>query len=149
MVENVTTPAAVGIDRVPTKAGLKLFSAQYSIPNFNDASVTIDGTQLRDALLAAGAKVGKVTELEINYYGALAGGTVKMAYKDGDGISHYIGGVVCTSATNWYVPDAFPVSLPMLLRAGADDWASMIALVNAGYGATDAMIVTIRGEIYL
>ena len=148
MVKNVTTPAAVGIDRVPTKAGFKLFSAQYSIPNFNDASVTIDGTQLRDALLAAGAKVGKVTEIEINYYAAVVGGTIKMAYKDGDGITHYIGGVVCVSASNYYVPDVFPVNLPMLLRAGADDWASMIALVNAGYGATDDMIVTIRGEIY-
>lgn len=148
MVVNITTPAAVGIDRVPTKAGLKLFSAQYSIPNFNDASVTIDGTQLRDALLAAGAKVGKVTELEINYYGTLPGGTVMMAFKDGDGITHYVGGIQCVSPTNNYVPDAFPVSIPMLLRSGADDWSSMIALVNAGYGATDDMIVTIRGELY-
>ena len=131
-----------------TEAGLKLFSAQYSIPDFNDASVTIDGTQLRDALLAAGAKVARVTELEINYYGTLIGGVVKMAFKDGDGITHYIGEVLCVSATNWYVPDAFPVSLPMLLRAGADDWSSMIALVNSDYGATDDMVITIRGEIY-
>ena len=149
MVENITTPAAVGIDRVPTKAGLKLFSAQYSIPDFNDASVTIDGTQLRDALLAAGAKVGKVTSLEINYYGTLIGGSSKMTFKDGDGITHYIGGMVCTVATSYYYPDEFPVNIPMLLRAGADDWSSMIALVNAGYGATDDMIVTIRGELHI
>ena len=148
MVVNITTPAAVGIDRVPTKAGLKLFSAQYSIPDFNDASVTIDGTQLRDALLAAGAKVAKVTELEINYYGTVAA-TVKFAFKDGDGITHYVGEVVCISATNYYVPDSFPVNLPMMLRAGADDWASMLALVNAGYAAGDDMIVTVRGELHL
>ena len=92
--------------------------------------------------------MGKVTEIEINYYAAIVGGTIKMAYKDGDGITHYIGGVVCVSASNYYVPDVFPVNLPMLLRAGADDWASMIALVNAGYGATDDMIVTVRGETY-
>ena len=148
MVVNVTTPSAVGIDRVPTKDGFKLFSAQYSIPNFNDASVTIDGTQLRDALLAAGAKVGKVTEIEINIYAAITGGTSTMVYKDGDGISHYIGGVVVVSASTYYVSDHFRVNLPMLLRAGADDWSSMIALVNAGYGAGDDMIVTVRGEIY-
>ena len=148
MVENITTPAAVGIDRVPSKAGLKLFSAQYSIPDFNDASVTIDGTQLRDALLAAGAKVGKVTEIELNYYGTLTA-TVKIAYKDGDGVVHYVGETLCVSATNTYVPDRFPVNIPMLLRAGADDWSSMLALVNAHYGATDDMVVTITGEIHL
>ena len=148
MVVNITTPVAVGIDRVPSKAGMKLFSAQYSTSSFNDVSVTIDGTQLRDALLAAGAKVGKVTGLEINFYGTLAA-TVKMAYKDGDGITTYIGGVQCASATDHYVPDIFPVNLPMMLRAGADDWSSMIALVNAAYGATDDMTVTIRGEIHI
>ena len=148
MVVNVTTPAAVGIDRVPTKAGFKLFSAQYSIPNFNDASVLIDGTQLVEALLAAGAKVGKVTELEINYYGTV-NAIVKLAFTNGDGILSYVGGVVCLSPDDYYDPDVFPVNFPMMLRPGADDWSSMIALVNSDYGATDDMIVTIRGEIHL
>ena len=147
MVVNVKTPAAVSIDRQFTEAGFKLFSAQYSILNFNDASVLINGIQLIEQLLAAGAKVGKVTEIEVNYYGTV-NATAKILFTNGDGIVSYVGGVVCLSPTDYYSPDSFPVSLPMALRSGADDWSSMIGLVCAGYGATDDMHIMVRGEIY-
>ena len=92
-------------------------------------------------------KVGKLTELEINYYGTVDA-LVKIAFKDGEGNSTYVGGIACTVGTSHYYPDQFPVNLPMMLRAGADDWTTMITLVNAGYAAGDDMTITLRGEIY-
>ena len=148
MVVTLTDPAAESVDTKFTKAGLKLFSFTFDATDFNDASVIVDGATLIHALQAAGGLTGKITQLEINYYGTI-NATVKIAFTDGSGRTHYVGRISCIFANDHYAPDTFDLQLHLLLHSKEQlDWGSMFALVNAGYAAGDDMTITVRGEIY-